>query len=52
MNILLLGIGNVLWADEGFGVRVIERLQKSYRFPDQVNVMDGGTQGVYLIEHV
>jgi len=31
---------------------VIERLQKSYRFPDQVNVMDGGTQGVYLVEHV
>ncbi|MDI1279188.1 HyaD/HybD family hydrogenase maturation endopeptidase [Methylobacter sp.] len=52
MNILLLGIGNVLWADEGFGVRVIERLQKSYRFPDQVKVMDGGTQGVYLVEHV
>lgn len=52
MNILLLGIGNVLWADEGFGVRVIERLQKSYRFPDGVNVMDGGTQGVYLVEHV
>jgi len=52
MNILLLGIGNVLWADEGFGVRVIERLQKSCRFPDQVKVMDGGTQGVYLVEHV
>lgn len=52
MNILLLGIGNVLWADEGFGVRVIERLQKGYRFPDCVKVMDGGTQGVYLVEHV
>ena len=52
LNILLLGIGNVLWADEGFGVRVIERLQKSYRFPDNVKVMDGGTQGLYLVEHV
>jgi hydrogenase maturation protease len=52
LNILLLGIGNVLWADEGFGVRVIEHLQKRYRFPDNVNVMDGGTQGIYLIEHV
>jgi hydrogenase maturation protease len=52
MNILMLGIGNVLWADEGFGVRVIERLQKSYDFPDNVKVMDGGTQGVYLVEHV
>ena len=52
MNILLLGIGNVLWADEGFGVRVIERLQKCYRFPGNVKVIDGGTQGVYLVEHV
>lgn len=52
LQILLLGIGNVLWADEGFGVRVIERLQKNYRFPECVKVMDGGTQGMYLVEHV
>ncbi|WKJ92681.1 HyaD/HybD family hydrogenase maturation endopeptidase [Methylomonas montana] len=51
-QVLLLGIGNLLWADEGFGVRVIEYLQKHYRFPDSVQVVDGGTQGVYLIEHV
>ncbi len=51
-NVLLLGIGNLLWADEGFGVRVIEHLQKCYRFPDNVKVLDGGTQGVYLVEHV
>jgi hydrogenase maturation protease len=51
-TILLLGIGNVLWADEGFGVRVIEHLQRYYRFPAQVKVLDGGTQGVYLVEHV
>lgn len=51
-NVLLLGIGNVLWADEGFGVRVIEHLQKHYRFPDNVQVLDGGTQGMYLVEHV
>ncbi|MCQ8106163.1 HyaD/HybD family hydrogenase maturation endopeptidase [Methylomonas sp. SURF-2] len=51
-QILLLGIGNVLWADEGFGVRVIEHLQKHYRFPDNVTILDGGTQGMYLVEHV
>ena len=51
-NILLLGIGNLLWADEGFGVRVIEQLQKHYRFPDNVQALDGGTQGMYLVEHV
>lgn len=52
MNFLLLGIGNLLWADEGYGVRVIEHLQKNYRFPDNVTVMDGGTQGLYLVEPV
>lgn len=51
-SILLLGIGNVLWADEGFGVRVVEQLQRHYRLPDSVKVLDGGTQGIYLVEHV
>ena len=51
-QILLLGIGNLLWADEGFGVRVIEQLHKNYRFPENVTVLDGGTQGMYLVEHV
>jgi hydrogenase maturation protease len=35
-NILVLGIGNILWADEGFGVRVVQALQKSYQFPASV----------------
>jgi hydrogenase maturation protease len=51
-SVLLLGIGNVLWADEGFGVRVVEALQQDYEFPDHVVCMDGGTQGIYLIQHV
>lgn len=51
-NILILGIGNLLWADEGFGVRCIERLNQGYRFPDGVTLMDGGTQGLYLVQHV
>lgn len=51
-NILILGIGNLLWADEGFGVRCIERLNESYRFPEGVHLMDGGTQGLYLVQHV
>jgi len=51
-SVLLLGIGNVLWADEGFGVRVAETLQHDYEFPEQVSCLDGGTQGIYLIQHV
>lgn len=52
VSILVLGIGNVLWADEGFGVRAVECLHQRYTFPDDVVVMDGGTQGVYLLPHV
>jgi hydrogenase maturation protease len=51
-NVLILGIGNLLWADEGFGVRAVEALNRDYELPACVKLMDGGTQGLYLIEHV
>lgn len=51
-TICVLGIGNVLWADEGFGVRCIQALQTRYEFADHVRLIDGGTQGLYLIQHV
>ena len=51
-QVLILGIGNVLWADEGFGVRCVETLNQDYVFPDNVNMVDGGTQGIYLVQHV
>lgn len=51
-RVLILDIGNLLWADEGFGVRAVEVLNRDYEFPANVRLMDGGTQGLYLIEHV
>ncbi|UVK35859.1 HyaD/HybD family hydrogenase maturation endopeptidase (plasmid) [Mesorhizobium sp. AR10] len=51
-RILVLGIGNILWADEGFGVRAVETFHKAYRVPDNVTVLDGGTQGLYLVQFV
>jgi hydrogenase maturation protease len=51
-TIVVLGIGNLLWADEGFGVRCIETLQQRYEFAPHVQLIDGGTQGLYLIQHV
>lgn len=48
-RVLILGIGNVLWADEGFGVRCVEALADRYTFDDNVTVLDGGTQGLYLL---
>ncbi|QIL72464.1 HyaD/HybD family hydrogenase maturation endopeptidase [Diaphorobacter sp. HDW4B] len=51
-TICVLGIGNVLWADEGFGVRCIEALQQRWQFADHVQLIDGGTQGLYLVQFV
>ena len=48
-QILILGIGNVLWADEGFGVRCVEAMADRYALPDNVRLLDGGTQGLYLL---
>ncbi len=51
-KITVLGIGNLLWADEGFGVRCVEALQQRFVLPDEVELIDGGTQGLYLIQFV
>lgn len=51
-SILVLGIGNLLWADEGFGVRAMEHMRSHYELPDNVTLMDGGTQGIYLVQHI
>jgi hydrogenase maturation protease len=48
-SIVVLGIGNLLWADEGFGVRCVEALQAGWDFAPHVNLVDGGTQGLYLL---
>jgi len=52
MTILVLGIGNILWADEGFGVRVVECLARDYVWPTSVRLMDGGTQGLFLLPYL
>jgi len=52
VEVLVLGIGNVLWADEGFGVRAVEALNDAYEFPAGVELLDGGTQGLHLLDVV
>jgi hydrogenase maturation protease len=50
--VLVLGIGNVLWADEGFGIRAVEAMHRRCSVPANVSLVDGGTQGLYLLDHV
>lgn len=49
---LVLGIGNILWADEGFGIRAVEAINERYAFGPDVRIMDGGTQGILLLPWV
>lgn len=50
MSILVLGVGNILLTDEGIGVRVIEALEQRYALPEGVEVLDGGTAGMELLD--
>lgn len=43
-RVVVMGLGNLLWADEGFGVRVAERLYAHYHWPEDVEIVDGGTR--------
>ena len=49
---LVLGLGNILLSDEGVGVRAAEYLLAGYDFPEEVQVLDGGTLGLDLLPFV
>lgn len=51
MKVLLLGIGNLLFGDEGVGVHFINYMGKKYCFEGkhQVDIIDGGTLAQRLI---
>ena len=47
-EILILGLGNLVLKDEGIGIHVVQKLQ-SQQIPTGVDVLDGGTGGLFLI---
>lgn len=42
-TVLILGVGNVLFGDDGFGPEVIACLQRRYTLPPEVTALDVGT---------
>lgn len=50
--VLVLGMGNLLLEDEGLGVRALEILQKRYEIPPEVELLDGGTTGMGLLDDI
>ncbi|MDJ0806595.1 MAG: HyaD/HybD family hydrogenase maturation endopeptidase [Gammaproteobacteria bacterium] len=50
--VLVLGLGNILLHDEGVGVCAVQQLVHDYLFPQEVEILDGGTAGMALYEHI
>ncbi len=48
-RILLLGVGNLIYTDEGIGVHAARLLEGEYTFSDNVTLMEGGTMGKLLM---
>ena len=51
-RILVLGVGNVLFTDEGIGVRAVDEIERLYDVSDNVTLMDGGTLGTRLMDPI
>lgn len=49
---LVLGLGNLVHADDGAGVHAIQTLTLDPRVPHGVTLLDGGTQGLGLLHHI
>ena len=50
MEILILGVGNILYKDEAIGVKTVMALKETYEFPAGVSLLDGGTLGLGLMD--
>jgi hydrogenase maturation protease len=48
-ELLILGLGNVLFGDDGLGVIAVALLTERYEMPDGVCAADGGTLGLSLL---
>jgi hydrogenase maturation protease len=49
VEVMVLGIGCILYSDEGFGVRVVQKMEQQYEFSENVLLVDGGVLGINLL---
>ena len=48
MNMVILGIGNILQKDDGLGVYASTYLKENYLFSEEIKVINGGVEGINL----
>lgn len=50
--VLVLGLGNLLLGDDGLGPVTVARIERDYRIPPQVRLIEGGTLGLMLLSEL
>ncbi len=48
---ILIGVGNILFCDDGLGAEVVGHLKENYSFEPELELLDGGTLGFNLLEY-
>jgi hydrogenase maturation protease len=51
MSTVVIGIGNILFRDEGIGIYASKYLEHNYSYSDELTVIDGGTLGFKLMTY-
>jgi hydrogenase maturation protease len=51
-HLTIMGVGNILLADEGFGVHFVRRLEEGFNFPAGVRLIDGGVLAYTLLDAI
>jgi hydrogenase maturation protease len=49
---LVLGLGNLVHADDGVGIHAVRRLENDSRLPPGIMMLDGGTHGLGLLPYI
>ena len=50
-SIAVIGVGNILFCDDGVGVYAAKYLETNYRFEPSIDIIDGGTLGFNLMRY-
>jgi len=49
-DVVVLGLGNLLMQDEGVGIHALRLLQETTSFEPEIELVDGGTTGLELLD--
>jgi hydrogenase maturation protease len=50
-SVALIGMGNIMFHDEGLGIYMVDYIQKNYEIPTNLTIIDGGTLGFKLMTY-